>query len=261
MNKVKISAVIITLNEEKKIQACIDSLKDVVDEIVVVDSFSTDQTKEICESNGVRFIQHAWPGYGAQKNWGNGQATYDCILSLDADERLSNDLKKAILAIKEDWQYDIYSLNILTYLHDRALKHCLYPDPHLRLFDKRKTKWKESKVHESIITGPGITVKRIRKDILHYPNENIHALVSTLNDNSTLWARGNFEAGKKPDILKMVFSPTFAFVKTYIFKLGFLDGVFGFITCLNMAHYRFLKYAKLIELSRVAGTDKKHGEC
>lgn len=238
MNAVKISAVIITLNEEKNIQQCIDSVRDVADEILVVDSFSADRTEEICRENGVRFLQHEWIGYGGQKNWGNGQASYDYILSLDADERLSEGLKKAILAIKEDWRYDVYSFNRLRLFHGRAMKHSIYPDRQLRLFDRRKTKWRESKVHERIITGNGITLKRIRKDILHYANQDIHEQIRTLNNNSTLSARDSFESGKKPSILKLIFSPAFAFIKTYIFQLAFLDGAFGFIICVNKAHYR-----------------------
>ena len=253
MDAVKISAVIITLNEEKNIQQCIDSVRDVADEIVVVDSFSTDRTEEICRKNGVRFLQHAWPGYGGQKNWGNGQASFDYILSIDADERLSDELGKAIRAIKENWQYDVYSFNRLTFFHGKPMRYSIYPDRQLRLFDRRKTQWKENKVHERLITGEGITLKRINKDMLHFANESIHELVKTLNDYSSLSAEGGFRPGRKQRVFKLVFSPAFAFFKTYVLKLGFLDGAFGFVICVNKAHYRFLKYAKGIELCK---TDK-----
>jgi len=248
MDNIKISAVIITLNEEKNIQKCIDSLKDVADEILVVDSFSTDKTEEICNNCGVRFLQREWEGYGKQKNWGNEQATYDYILSLDADERLSDDLKEAILEIKKNWQYDVYSINRLTYFHGRKIKYSFYPERQLRLFDRRKTKWNENKVHEKIITGKGIKLKRIRKDIHHFGYKDIYEQIEILNNNSTLSAQNSFDLGKKPNIFKLIFSPTFAFIQTYFFKLGFLDGIYGFIICMNMAHYRFLKYAKRIEL-------------
>ena len=250
MNCIKISAIIITLNEEKDIQGCIDSVREVVDEIVVVDSFSTDKTEEICKKNGVKFLQNKWEGHGKQKNWANQQATYDYILSLDADERLSDALKEAITEVKNNWKYDVYSVNRLTCFHGRILKYCLYPDRQLRLFDRRKTRWNLT-FHDRILTGKGITLKRINKDIIHYPNQNIHEQISTLNNNSTLFARDRAHLKGKPSLLKLIFSPTFAFLKSYIFKLGFLDGIYGFIICINMAHYRFLKYAKRIELYKI----------
>jgi len=251
MNNVKISAVIITLNEEENIQECIDSVKDVVDEIVVVDSFSIDKTEEICRNNGVKFLQHKWEGYGSQKNWGNQQATYDYILSLDADERISDGLKNAILVVKKKWQYDVYSVNRLTYFHEQRIKYGLYPDRQLRLFDRRKTQWNDNRVHERIITGRGVKLKRINKDILHFPNTNIHEQINTLNNNSTLSAQNSYDIGKKISFFKLIFSPTFAFVKSYFLKLGFLEGAYGLVFCLNLAHYRFLKYAKRIEFHRV----------
>lgn len=248
-NSVKISAVIITLNEENRIQACLDSIKDVVDEIVVIDSFSTDKTQEICDQYNVRFIKHEWEGYGAQKNWGNKQASHDYILSLDADEQLSEELKKAILDIKNDWQYDIYAFNRTTYFHGQKLKYTLHPDHQLRLFNKTKTQWNLNKVHERIISK-GLHVKYIGKSILHDCNDNIHEQIYTLNNNSTLSANDNFELGKKISFFKLLFSPLFSFIKDYIFKLGFLDGFYGFVFCINKAHYRFLKYAKRIELDK-----------
>ena len=250
MNHIKISAVIITLNEEKNIQECIDSLKGVVDEVVVVDSFSTDQTEEICRNNGVIFLQNPWEGHGKQKNWANLRATYDYILSVDADERLSDGLKESILKIKKNWRYDVYSINRLTYFHGRKMKYSSYPDRQLRLFDRRKTQWNLT-FHDRIITGKGITLKRINRDIIHFPNQNIHEQIDTLNSNSTLFARDRIDLGGKPSIFKLIFSPIFSFIRSYIFKLGFLDGIFGFIVCINMAHYTFLKYAKRIELYKI----------
>jgi len=240
----QISAVIITYNEEYNIQECIDSLKDVVDEIIVVDSFSTDKTEEICKNSEVRFLQHEWKGYGKQKNFGNTQVSYDFILSLDADERLSDGLKDAILEIKKNWQYDVYSFNRMTYFQRRKIKYISYPDCQLRLFDRRKTQWNENMVHEGLIIDKTITVKRIKKDIIHYSYQNIHDQIERLNSYSTLSAGNNFERGKKSGIFKLIFSPTLVFIKSYFFRLGFLDGFFGFVICFNAAYYNFLKYAK-----------------
>ena len=247
MKNIKISTIIITFNEEHNIQECIDSVKTVADEIIVVDSFSTDKTETICRNNGIVFLQNKWEGYGKQKNWGNKKAAYDYILSIDADERLSDELKNAILNIKKDWQYDVYSVNRLTCFNGKKLKHCLYPDRQLRLFDRRKTQWSESPVHEKIIIDKNIKLKHINKDILHFANQNIHVLIDTLNEYSTLSVKNSSKLNKNRIYFKLVFSPSFAFIKNYFFKLGILDGVFGFITCVNMAYYRFLKYAKQIE--------------
>jgi len=248
MDKIKLSAIIITHNEEKDIQECIDSLKGVADEILVVDSFSADKTEEICKNSGVRFLQHEWEGYGKQKNWGNQQAAHDYILSLDADERLSDELKEAILNIKKNWQYDVYSVNRLTYFLGRKLKYCLYPNRQIRLFDRRETRWNDNKVHEKIMTGNNIKTKHINKNIIHPLKRSIHEHIETLNNYSTLSAQDSFDLGKKPGIFKLIFSPLHSFIKNYFIKLGFLDGVFGFLVSINVAHYSFLKYAKLIEL-------------
>jgi len=247
MDVIKISAVIITLNEEMYIQECIDSLREVVDEIVVVDSFSTDKTEEICKNSGVKFLQHKWEGYGKQKNWGNAQAAHDYILSLDADERLSDNLKEAILNIKKHWQYDVYSFNRLMYFHRRKIKYISYPDCQLRLFDRRKTQWNENRVHEGLIIDREVTVKHIKKDIIHYNFQNIHDHIEKSNSYSTLFSLHQYERGKKPSIFKLLFSPTFIFIKNYFFRLGFLDGILGFLICFNAAYYHYLKYAKLIE--------------
>ena len=247
MNNVKISAVIITLNEEKKIQKCINSVKDVVDEIVIIDSFSSDNTEAICKNNEVRFFQRQWDGYGKQKNWGNQQATYDYIFSLDADECVSDGLKNAVIAIKSNWQYDVYSFNRLNYFHGQRLNG-IYPDRQSRLFDKRKTQWNENKVHEKLITGRRIKSKHINEDILHFSKENIHEQIDSYNIYSTLSSQGGYDLRRKPSISKLIFSPTFTFIKSYFFKLGFLNGVFGLIFSSNLAYYKFLKYAKLFEL-------------
>ena len=258
MNSIKISAVIITLNEERNIRECVDSLRDVVDEIIVVDSFSTDQTEEICKDKGVRFLQHEWEGYGKQKNWGNEQAAYDYILSMDADERLSDRLKDAILEVKKNWQSDVYSFNRLTYFQDRKIKYISYPDRQLRLFDRRKTRWNENRVHERLMINKTVAVKHIKQDIIHYSYRNIHDQIDRLNNYSTLSAYDSLDLNKKPSVFKLISSPLFSFIKSYIFKLGFLYGTSGLIVCINMSHYRFLKYAKHIELYKAKKSKTKN---
>jgi len=140
--QVKISAVIITFNEEKNIGRCLDSLQKVADEIVVVDSCSNDKTCEICEKYGVRFIQNRFKGHIEQKNFAMQQAEYDWVLSLDADEVLSLELTDSILKVKKDWVIDGYAFNRLTNYCGTWIRHCgWYPDTKLRLWDKRRGRW------------------------------------------------------------------------------------------------------------------------
>ncbi|MEA1898678.1 MAG: glycosyltransferase family 2 protein, partial [Bacteroidota bacterium] len=139
---IKISAVIISYNEEKYIGRCLESLQQVADEIVVVDSYSQDKTQEICEAHDVTFIEHEFEGYRQQKNWAMAQAENDNILSLDADECLSEELKNSILSVKDNLKADAYSFNRLNNYYGKWIKHSgVYPDRKIRLFDRRKGEW------------------------------------------------------------------------------------------------------------------------
>src|SRR3954465_7519353 len=144
-----LSAVIITFNEEKNIARCLDSLIGIVDDVVVIDSFSTDKTEEICKSKGVRFIQHVFEGHIQQKNWAITQAKFPHILSLDADEALDETLKQSILLLKNNWQKDGYYMNRLTNYCGKWIRHCgWYPDKKLRLWDSRKGHWTGTNPHD-----------------------------------------------------------------------------------------------------------------
>jgi glycosyltransferase involved in cell wall biosynthesis len=195
---VMISAVIITLNEEKNIMRCIESLQGVADEIVVVDSCSTDHTKEICLEMGVTFIEHAFEGYVEQKNYAVRQARYEYVLSLDADEVLSPQLKQSILSAKEDWSYDGYKFNRLTNYCGRWIRHCgWYPDTKLRLWDRRKGEWKGDKVYETLKMLPEAGIQHLKGDLLHYSYHNItHHIVQT-NQYATFMAEEKFKKNKK----------------------------------------------------------------
>src|SRR6185312_8761206 len=165
----KISVVIITKNEEKNIGRCIDSVKDIADDIIVIDSFSTDKTEEICKSKGARFVQHAFEGHIEQKNYATSLTEYPHVLSLDADEALDDTLKKSIAEVKENWKYDGYEMNRLTNYCGTWIKHCgWYPDRKLRLFDKTKGKWGGINPHDKFELQPNSTISRLRGDILHY---------------------------------------------------------------------------------------------
>ena len=251
----KISAVIITFNEERNIERCLLSLKDVVDEMVVVDSFSKDKTKEICERHGARFIEHAFEGHIQQKNWAATQAHYDYVLSLDADEALHENLKQSILAVKENWTHDGYYMNRLTNYCGKWVKHCgWYPDKKLRLWNRTKGKWGGTNPHDKfeLLTGDKST-KHIKGDLLHYSYYTREDHYKQIRYFTDILAKAQFKDGKKAPLLVLLFSPVVKFFKDYFIKLGFLDGATGFTICRLSAYATFVKYRKLRNLIRSKG--------
>ena len=244
--KVKISAVIITYNEEKNIGRCLDSIKDVVDEIVVVDSYSTDGTEDICREYGIKFIKHTFYGHIEQKNWAINQATYQHILSLDADECLSETLTESILKAKNDWKYDGYYFNRLTNYCGKWIKHTSwYPSRKLRLWDSTKGSWGGFNPHDKYLLARGATRKFLKGDILHYSYYSVNEHIDQINKFSTILAKSYYQRGKKLFLIDIVAHPFWRFLKDFIVKLGFLDGYYGLIVSVNSAHETFLKYVKL----------------
>lgn len=248
---VKISVVICTLNEEKNIARCISSVSSIADEIVVVDSFSTDNTEKICALHEVRFIRHAFEGYIEQKNWAITQAVNPIVLSLDADEALSEKLTESIQQVKLNWQYDGYYFNRLTNYCGHWVKHCgWYPDRKLRLWDSRKGRWTGVNPHDRYEMNPDCKTQYIEGDLLHFSFYTISQHINTINKFSEIAAHERFKKGKRASILKILFSPAFKFIRSYFFKLGFLDGFYGFVICTNSAHSTFLKLVKLRQLRK-----------
>ena len=245
---IPLSLVIITHNEEKNIERCLNSAQSIVDEIVVVDSYSTDATRVICEAYKVRFFQHPFEGFMQQKNYALEQASHSYILSLDADEVLSPALLASIKTIKENWKYDAYAMNRLNNYCGQWIHHCgWYPDAKVRLFDKRKAKWGAGEIHEKIVLHADGTKGELSGDLLHYTYTSISEHVQRMNRYTDSMSKLAFEQGKRSHILKIALSPIFNFIKKYIFKLGFLDGYYGFVVCVMAAYYSFLKYTKLYE--------------
>ena len=244
---IKLSAVIITLNEEKNIARCIESLKSVADEILVVDSISTDKTREICLSHGVRFVEQKFLGYVEQKNYALKLATYDHVLSLDADEALDEKLQQEIQLIKKDFKYDGYKFNRLTQYNGFWVRHSgWYPDIKLRIVKKEKAQWVGNNPHDALeVNG---LVSHIAGDLLHYSYDSISAHVLQTNKFSTIEAQSLFARGKRSTILKIVTRPPFQFFKDYILRKGFLDGRYGFIICFINSLYVLLKYAKMMDM-------------
>lgn len=249
-----ISAVIITFNEERNIGRCIDSLQEIAEDIVVVDSYSTDKTEEICRGKGVRFVQHPFGGYIEQKNYALTQSRFDHVLSLDADEALSDDLRKSVLSVKENFNETGYEMNRLTNYCGKWIKHTgWYPDRKLRLFDKRKARWAGRNPHDRCELDKGSTTKRIEGDILHYSFYTIDQHLETINKFSSIKAEVMYERGKKARWYNFLVNPAFRFFRDMILKGGFRDGFYGYVIARNSAHSVFLKYVKLKDLYRQRG--------
>lgn len=248
---IQISVVIITYNEEKNIARCIDSVGKIADEIVVVDSFSTDATREICVRKKVKFIEHIFEGHIEQKNFAISQAAYNYVLSLDADEALSEILRQSVAEVKQNWQMNAYEMNRLTNYCGKWIRHTdWYPDKKIRLFDRRKAKWGGLNPHDKIILTEDARLGFLKGDILHYSYHSISQHIGQLNYFTDIGARIAFKRNKKAAYTQILFSPLIKFFKSYIIRRGFLDGYYGFIVCAISAFASFLKYVKLKELYR-----------
>ncbi|MBN1118324.1 MAG: glycosyltransferase family 2 protein [Bacteroidales bacterium] len=249
----KLSVVIITYNEEKNIGRCIDSVKDIADDIVVVDSYSTDKTKEISIAKGARFVEHTFEGHIQQKNWAITQAKYPHILSLDADELPDERLKKEILKTKENWTADGYYFNRLNNYCGKWLKHSgWYPDRKLRLWDSRKGKWAGQNPHDRFTMTEDATTHYLKGDLLHYSFYSVSQHVLQVNKFTDIGSQAAFNKGKKSSLLQIFFYPKWKFIRDYFIKLGILDGYYGYVVCKISAHAKYLKYVKLRELRKAA---------
>ena len=257
----QISAVIISYNEEKNIEDAIRSLS-WADEILVVDSESTDRTRELAGSLGARVLINSWQGFSAQKQFAVDSAAHDWIFSLDADERVSPALEKEIREVQENSSRpEAYKIPRLSYYMGREIKHGgWYPDLQLRLFDRRKGKWNGRIVHESVQMEPGSEIRNLRADILHYSVEGAaHHNRMIAERYAPLGARTMHEEGRRTTRSKAIFSGIFAFVRSYILKLGFLDGFPGFCIAYFAAHHSFMKHLMLIELIRTTENPEAPG--
>jgi glycosyltransferase involved in cell wall biosynthesis len=239
----KISAAIITLNEEAKIARAIESLR-CCDEILVVDSRSDDDTVAIAKRLGARVVECDWKGYAAQKNFAAEQASFDWILSLDADEVLSEALEAEIWHLKKTGpQHDAYTMpRMAQYLGRWILHSGWYPDRKVRLFHREKAKWEGDFVHESVkVAG---TVGDLDSNLLHFTCESLSEHLRTLDRYTTLAAEQLVDQKRTPSWNQILLNPPWTFMKTYFFQRGFLDGPEGLIIAYMAATYNFVKFAK-----------------
>jgi glycosyltransferase involved in cell wall biosynthesis len=247
----KISAVIITLNEELCIERCLKSLADIADEIVVVDSLSTDATEEICKKYNVRFIKHKFEGYKDQKNYAIGLAAYENILSVDADEALSDELRESILAIKDKWHFDGYYINRRNNFGGKWMKHSeWYPNRQLRLFLRDKGQFGKLNIHETFIMSNGEPVGRLKGDLLHWPCNTREELVERMNKYAIIGAHEYYRTGRKSGLLTPALHLIWGFLRSYFLKIGFLDGRDGFFICKVYAKSSYTKYKTLYHLGK-----------
>ncbi|SNC75677.1 Glycosyltransferase involved in cell wall bisynthesis [Hymenobacter gelipurpurascens] len=247
MPAIQLSVVIITYNEERNIARCLEAVRGVADEVVVVDSFSTDATVAISRQHGARVVQHAFEGYVQQKNFATAEARYEHVLQLDADEVLTEELRQSILAAKNDWQGAGYTLARLTNYCGSWVRHGgWYPDRKLRLYDRRLGQWEGLLLHERYEVAAGQPVGQLRGDALHYSYDSVEQHVQQLNRFTSiaadeLWLRGK----RNVTVFHLLLKPWWKFVHGYFFRLGFLDGFAGLSIATISAWGVFLKFAKL----------------
>lgn len=252
----QLSAFVITFNEEEQIGDCLESLS-FCDEVVVIDSFSKDRTVQIAEQYGARVIQRAWPGYRDQKAFGLKSTKYEWVLNVDADERVSPELRDSILSVlEEDAAEGQRTGRLEGYYINRVIFHLgrwwrrggWYPEYRLRFFRREHASWGGTDPHEKAIVKGKTT--RLSGELLHYTYKDLDDQFQRLQKYSKVAALEDFRKGKRAGLKQLVVSPVVRFIKFYFIKQGFKEGVAGLIVAAAEAFYTFMKYAKLWELQR-----------
>ena len=247
----QLSVVIITFNEEANIGSCIDSVKDIADEIVVLDSYSTDETVKVAQSKGAKVWQQEFAGYVGQKNKALSLASHPFVLSLDADEVVSDKLKASILKAKATFTFSAYRMNRCANYCGQFIRYgTWYPNRKIRLFDKRVGYWGGINPHDKVVFDRPVAVKRLEGEILHYSFKTIQDHLAQNKRFSNIAAQSLYEVGKRTNRMKILVNPAWAFLNGFIFHAGFLNGKAGFTISLNQARYTYLKHKKLFRLHK-----------
>ncbi len=245
-----LSVVIITYNEARNIERCLASVAGLADEIVVLDSFSTDATPDICRAHGARFFQHAFDGHIEQKNRALGMATHDWVLALDADEALDDTLRAAILAQKTQPVHDGYTMNRLTNYCGQWIRHSgWYPDRKLRFFNRHKARWGGLNPHDKIEMDTDATTGHLEGDLLHFSYYTVQEHIERSRKYALIGANAMKLAGKRGSYLHLIVNPVSKFIRNYVFKGGFRDGKMGWTICWITAWETYLKYRALRDKS------------
>ena len=212
----------------------------------MVDSFSSDKTEEICKHYNVKFIQHPFAGHIEQKNFALTQASHDYVLSVDADEAVSPELKASLLLVKNNALKDGYSMNRLSNYCGKWIRHgSWYPDTKLRLFNRHKTNWCGTNPHDKAEISAGSSRGHLKGDLYHYSYYTVDEHIRKLDYFSTIAARAYFDSQKRANVINVIVNPAFAFFRDYVLRLGFLDGYYGLIIAYLTAFYTRMKYVKL----------------
>ncbi len=245
----KLSVIIITYNEERNIKRCLTSVLDIADEIIVVDSFSKDATKDICTSfPKVNFVQKEWQGYSKTKNYANAIASNDYVFSIDADESVSEQLKESIKHCKKEGFNSVYQMNRMTNYCGKWIKHgSWYPDRKIRIWNRKQGQW-QGEIHEKIQFQKEIQVVHLQGDLQHCSYYTVEEHYTQIEKFTSLSAKELFEKKKRVTSIKILFSSTVKFIKDYFVFLGFLDGKAGFRIARLSAKATRLKYKKLKKL-------------
>ncbi len=248
---VKVSALVITRNEEGNIRRCLKSLS-WADEVILVDAESQDRTAQIAREYTQRVYSHKWDGFVAQRNWTLKQAQYQWVFFLDADEVISPQLREELetLKDKEMGDYSGFEIPRRAFYLGGWVNHCgWYPNYQLRFFDRKRGEWVEGMIHERVeVRG---RVGRLKGEILHYPYPNLSFHLQRMDSYSSLRAEELYQKGRRSHFWDLLLRPIFKFLKMFFLRLGFLEGVRGFIISCFGAYYSFLGYAKLFEKERV----------
>lgn len=245
----KLSVVIITYNEEKNIVRCLNSLKPVADEIVVLDSFSSDRTADIAREMGAKVWQEPFRGYIEQKNRAIEFAQYNYIMSIDADEAIDEELQAAILEAKQTFKYSAYKMKRCTNHCGRFIRHgAWYPDRKIRLFDKRVASWGGLNPHDKIVFNSATAVKQLPGEILHYSFASLEEHTRKNERFSSIVAKSYYKAGRKTNLLRVILHPVWSFLYGFFIRRGFMDGKQGLIIAWNQARYTYQKHRKLLRL-------------
>lgn len=247
--RLPLSAVVITLNEEKNLPRCLKSLH-WIPEVIVVDSGSTDRTKNVAANAGARFLEHKWEGYGQQKNWAMSQVTQPWVLYIDADEEVSPELAREIeefvtnKGLVDGRQYWGADMPRKTWYLGRWILHGgWYPNRLLRLGHREHSRWSETTVHETLKTDGEF--HRFRHDLHHFTFRDVGDQVITNVRYARLGAKVAAERGERGSFARILLKPIGKFLETYLWKRGFLDGFPGFVISINAAHSIFMKYVEL----------------
>jgi glycosyltransferase involved in cell wall biosynthesis len=246
---IKLSAVIITFNEERNIARCIDSLIGLADEILVVDSFSTDKTLEICREKGAKVIQNKFEGHIQQKNFALQQAQYEWVLSLDADEALTDELKKSISEIIKSPTKNGYRFNRLTNYCGKWVRYCgWYPDTKVRLVNRNYASWQGVNPHDKLALTDGSDVGFLHGNLLHYSYYTKEDHYRQIEYFGKIAAQEAYKNGKRVNQLTIVGKVVAQFIKSYLLKLGLLDGITGLKISYRSAYATYRKYQILSQI-------------